>query len=166
MIESNEKPSIFLNPAVSSTAKIVFSKIPNFEFLTQRFKTPGISSNVVNIATPYGSFNRPGDTIIFQKPWNLEIILDEKHLAYKEIYNWVLSYLNQDIDPERDFSKIVTDARIIVFDNINNLAAIYRINDVYPISISEIGYAINNTGIEYIKFNVDFEYSTFDIVEE
>jgi hypothetical protein len=155
------KPTSFQSFTRESNAKIVFSKIPTFEFLTQKFVIPGISASSVNIPMRSGIFNRPGDVLVFEKPWTIEILLDENYIAYLEIFKWIMSYASTDDDVERDFSKITTDAKVVVLDNNNKEIGTFTFNDVYPIALGSIEFSTTSSNTDYMKFNAAFEYSNF-----
>lgn len=157
-----DKPTEFLNPSKTSNAKIVFAKIPHFEFLTQRFSLPAVNSNPANVSSPFVDYTRPGDKVQFQKPWTLEIILDEKYRSYAEIFSWFMSYVEYSNDSaNRDFEDIVSDARIVLLDNEAEEVGSILFQDVYPIGLSSISYVTTDSSYEYIKFNADFDYSAF-----
>lgn len=80
----------------------------------------------------------------------------------EEIYNWMNFFAAFEGDIERDFEKIVSDARIVVLNNEGSeevCAIVFQ--DVYPISMSSLSYAFNDSGPTTIKFNAQFDYSVY-----
>lgn len=159
-----DKPQKFGSYTRNENAKLVFSRIPTFEFYIQRFSLPGISIGTVQMSGRTGTYSRPGEILQFEKPLNLEIILDEDYRSLQEIYNWLIFFADPNLDPERDFDKIVSDARIVVLNNEKSeeVGSIHFL-DVYPIGMSSLSYAHNDSSPAPLKFNASFDYSTYEI---
>lgn len=159
-----DKPKKFGSYARTDSAKLVFARIPTFEFLIQRFSLPGISLGTVQMNGRTGSFSRPGENLQFEKPLALEIILDEDYKSIQEIYNWMTMMANPELDVERDFEKIVSDARIVILNNEKTEeVGVFNFYDVYPISMSSLSYAHNDANPAPLKFNATFDYSIFKL---
>lgn len=91
-----DKPKEFSSYTRADNAKLVFSRIPTFEFYIQRFSLPGITIGTVGLNSRTGAYSRPGENLQFEKPLNVEIILDENYKSLQEIYNWITSYADPD----------------------------------------------------------------------
>lgn len=155
------KPTSYANFTQESNATVVFSKIPTFEFLIQRFSIPGISLGTVDLYGRTGMFSRPGEMLRFEKPLVLEIIMDEGYVAFQEILDWLELIAGSDDPVERDLSKYTTDARIVILDNNGKGVGAVNFHHVYPTGISSIQYAITNSGVTYVKFSATFDYSIY-----
>lgn len=156
----HDKPQSFSSYTRPDNAKLVFARIPTFEFLIQRFQLPGVSLGTVNFNGRTGTFSRPGENLNFEKPLNLEIILDEDYVAFQEIYNWLALMALHEDPVERNFEEITSDARIVVLNNDRDEeVGSFLFKDVYPIGISSISFAHNEPSPAPIKFNASFDYS-------
>lgn len=155
-----DKPQQFSSYTREDNAKLVFARIPTFEFLIQRFTLPGISLGTVQLGGRTGAFSRPGEILSYEKPLNLEIILDENYIGFQEIYDW-MELIGSDEDPiERDFQTITTDARIVITNNNRDEeVGSFLFKDVYPIGMSSISYGFSNGNPSPLKFNASFDYS-------
>ena len=157
-----DKPQEFGTFTRSDNAKLVFARIPTFEFQIQRFSLPGIALGTVGLKGRTGSFSRPGENLEFEKPLNLEIILDENYRALQEIWNWLSLIADPEIDPQRDFEKIVSDARIVILNNEKTEeVGTFNFAHCYPIALGSLAYANNDPNPGNLKFNASFDYSTY-----
>lgn len=160
-----QRPTNFSSYTSEQNAKVIFGAIPTFEFLIQRFRIPGLNVPSIQMQGRTGNFSRPGEKIEFDKPWTLEIILDEHYIAYKELFKWINSYAGIEDDVERDFQKIVSDASVVVFDNNRNEILNFNFYNVFPLGISEIAFDTTASGHTYLKFNASFDYTHFEPVD-
>lgn len=157
-----DKPKTFGTYTRSDNAKLVFSRIPTFEFLIQRFTLPSVSLGSVKLQGRTGSFSRPGENLEYEKPLMLEIILDEEYRAMQEIWNWMTLIADPEIDPNRDFEKITSDARIVILNNEKSEeVGTITFKSCYPQSMSSLAYAHNDPNPGPLKFNATFDYSVF-----
>lgn len=158
-----DKPQQFSSYTKETNAKLVFARIPTFEFLIQRFSLPGVSLSTVQLSGRTGTFSRPGEMLSYEKPLNLEIILDEDYIGFQEVCSWLTLIANYEDPIERDFSSITSDARIVILNNNGDEeVGSFIFKDVYPIGISSISYSFTDSNPAPMKFSASFDYSVWE----
>lgn len=137
--------------------KIIFSKLPEVEFMTSTFTMPSISLDGVSLSSTFETFLIPGTKITFD-PFTLTYFLDEEYKNWQSLYNWILGFA----DPSGPISQedTETESTVTVIPLSNNKSPIGEIvlDHVFPINVESPTFAYaegSNTDIELsATFNV------------
>ena len=142
----------------------------HLQFNVARVNHPG-AQNAAN-DTPFKrtSVPFPGNTMTYGE-LNMDVILDEDFVSYREMYDWMLRLVNEEqiaqrIDYKSAQDPIPTYADIHVIaltsNNVKNVE--FRYKDCVPTNIGDINFDAQNQGVDYITFPASFRFSYFEIV--
>jgi hypothetical protein len=159
--------------------KFVLGRAPNVQFFCQAAAIPEMSIGVRTIQTPIKDYEVPGDKMQFGD-LRLTFLVNETLDNYYEIYKWMRgltgprnssqteAYLKSVDEAGRttDFSKQMSDARLMILDSNYNVVSAVNFQNIFPISLSTLSFDSNQTDIQYFTAQVEFKYTILDLIDE
>tara|TARA_R110002153_G_scaffold27498_4_gene85392 strand:+ start:764 stop:1246 length:483 start_codon:yes stop_codon:yes gene_type:complete len=151
--------SNFLEP---SGFKILINRqnLPNLEFYAQSIQHPDVDMPVTEISYPrVGKVGVVGESVNFGM-LTIDVILDEKMLSYREVYDWMLSAINSEhkLTPASYFDMTLS---ILTSNNTPNRE--FKYINAFPTNVGAIPFSAMNSG-EYISFPVTFRFDYFEFI--
>ena len=137
---------------------------PNLEYFAQGVTHPGSTVSPLELGTPrITSIPLAGDKITYGS-LALDIILDENMTSYKEMQDWLENTLslNQTSNTDAKFNPY-QDITVGILSSHNNENIQIRYKDCIPTNISSIALTANTSTVQFLTFNVEFRFSTFEI---
>jgi len=181
-----------LDYASPTQFKFSIAKLPKVEYFCVSCNIPGISlSNVPTQATPFKSIPLPGDKLNYET-LTMTFMVDENLENYQEIHGWLrgLGFPQDHAEFQNLLSSgndrfpgstssilsdagrtkyapprtggIYSDATLSVLSSKNNSLVEVRFRDVFPVSLSGLGYNQQATSVEYLTASVTFDYRIYD----
>ena len=97
----------------------------------------------------------PGDTIEYGS-FTISFIVDEEMKNYIEMFNWIST--NSTSAPK------FKDVTLSILTNKNNTNKQILFHDAFPISLGELSFTTQDTGVEYVNCDVTFQYNRFEFI--
>ena len=122
----------------------------------------------------------PGDKLTFD-PLGVRFIVDEDMTNYQEIYNWMIQLApGYDTDDYRDlvgssittsgfdsrdgdYSKMYSDASLIVNTSSNNANIEFTFEDCFPTSLGSIDFKSDESDVPYVVADLTLRYTLFKV---
>ena len=131
----------------------------NLEFFAQSVQHPG--SSVDPALIPMSRLNElpvTGSKISYSE-LNVNLIVDEDMVAYKEMQNWLLRSVE-----EQDNVQIYNDVTLSVLTSHNNANVQIRYKNCIPTMIGAIEFTSTSGDTQYITFDATFRFTEFEIL--
>lgn len=138
---------------------------PNLEYFAQGVTHPGSTVSPLELGTPrITSIPLAGDKITYGS-LGLDIILDEGMTSYKEMQDWLENTLelNQSSNTDTKFNPY-QDITVGILSSHNNSNVQIRYKDCIPTNIGSISLTANTSTVQFLTFNVEFRFSSFEII--
>ena len=121
-----------------------------------------------------------GDKVVFD-PLVLRFIVDEDMVNYREIYNWIIQLApGYDTDDYReligstktttgfddrsgDYTKMYSDATLIVNTSSNNANVEFVFEDCFPTSLGSVEFKTDSADTEYVVADLTLRYTLFKV---
>jgi len=137
---------------------------PNLEYFAQGVQHPGSTVSPLELGTPrITSIPLAGDKITYGS-LTMDIILDEDMKSYKEMQGWLEDTinLNQTSNAEASFNPY-RDVTVSILTSHNNPNTQILYKDCIPTNISSLQLTANTTTVQFLTFNVEFRFSSFEL---
>jgi hypothetical protein len=137
---------------------------PNLEYFAQGVSHPGSTVSPLELGTPrITSIPLAGDKITYGS-LSMDIILDESMVSYKEMQGWLEDTinLNQSSNTDASFSPY-RDIAVSILTSHNNSNVQIHYKDCIPTNISAIQLTANTSTVQFLTFNVEFRFSSFEL---
>lgn len=137
-------------------------RIPETSFFVQQAEIPDVS-----IPAPTGLYIDnsafvPGSQIQFGD-LSVQFTVDEDMKNYIEVFNWMTDCKYDNRKPKPDKLKdLVSDGFLIVLDNSSSPNVKVAFHDLYPVSISRLGFSTESQP-NPVTCSVDFKYTRFTL---
>lgn len=145
-----------LNTLSSVQFKFDILRIPNVSFFMQTAMIPGIDMDMPQHDTPRRNYQVTGSKLTYD-PLLLTFIVDEDLGNYLEIYRWMQSIIRTDEE-----HKNKSDGALHILNGQMNLKAICRFSGIYPASLTELNFGVNDSDNITTVATVTFNYEYFD----
>jgi len=141
-------------------------KLPEFNHFCQSVTLPGSTLGYTERATPFKTIPVYGDHLTFGE-LSAEFKVNEDMGNYIEIYNWLKGvgfpdefqqYKTLANNKPESGEGIESDAYIMVLSS--NMQPIVRIDieDMFPVSLSDLRWDSRDSAVEYIEATVQFKF--------
>jgi len=187
-VSSVHRQPVVLDYAQSNQFKIFLPIFPTTEYFVVRATIPSVDLGQASQPTPLIDMPIVGDKLTYS-PFSLTFLVDEKYNNYIEIYNWMKnigfpSNHRQFNSLERpDFSNrgkkaantvtgelyetsdrdLYTDIHLTILSSKNNPIVKCTMYEGFPISMSSLDYSQQESDTDYVRCDVSFAYSWFDM---
>ena len=161
--------------------ELQLNKLPKTRYFCVGATIPGITFSEVEHAVPLAIRSYlPGDKIVFD-PFIVRFIVDEDMTNYQEIYNWIIQLApGFDTDDFRelvgatktttgfdnrsgDYTKMYSDATLIVNTSSNNANVEFMFEDCFPTSLGAIEFKSDATDTDYVVADLTLRYTLFKV---
>jgi hypothetical protein len=149
-ITSNKNPLV-----VSDGFRLVFARTPNVQYFAQSIIIPAVTVNEVAIPRGRNTAYVPGDTISYE-PVTVTMMISEDMENFKEIYDW----LNKSVAADKYDDKF-DDLTIYILTSKNNPNKKIMFKNVFPTSIGNVNFSVQEADIVYATVDVTFRYDYF-----
>ena len=145
---------------------LTFSRIATTQYFCQTVNLPGVSLGEVVRVTPFLDTYSPGTKLTYE-PLEMEFMVDEELLSWKNLYDWFTSMADPDGFEKRDVSrelqsiKYFSDATLTVLSALNNPILRIQYTNVFPLSISDIGFDTTRSADTIITAKATFRYQSY-----
>lgn len=144
------------NPLVISDGfRMVFSRAPNVQYFLQGFSIPSVMVNETVIPRGKQNVYAPGDTIAFE-PLTVTMMVSEDMDNFKEIYDWLYRNINSNAMQDK-----YDDITIYILTSKNNPNKKLLFRNVFPTSIGNIAFTVQEADVVYATVDVTFRYDYF-----
>lgn len=150
----------------STKYTFVIPNLPFARYFCQSINLPGVSSNEIEVPTPFSNTYRHPTKMTFE-PFTISFLIDEDIKVWEETYKWIVSltrpesnsqyvkYRDRDNSPYQDGVLTVnTNA------NIPNIRIKFR--NVFPVSLSGIQFGTMNSADTTPTADLTFRYDIFE----
>ena len=156
--------------------KFQIKKTPKTNYFVQAVNLPSVSIGEAIQPTPFIAIPQAGDHMTYGN-LAVQFKVDEDMANYLELYNWMRGIGFPESFQERKDAvadnaaltgltgELFSDAVLIVLSsNMNsNVEIIFK--DMYPVSLSDIQFDVQQVDIDYVTATVDFRFRQFDITK-
>lgn len=145
---------------------LTFSKIATTQYFCQTVNLPGVSLGEVVRVTPFLDMYSPGTKLTYE-PLEMEFVVDEELLSWKNLYDWFTSMADPDgfgkrgVSRELQSIKYFSDATLTVLSALNNPILRIQYTNVFPLSISDIGFDTTRSADTIITAKATFRYQSY-----
>lgn len=151
---------------------LTIPKLPSVTDYAQSTAIPGLTLGEALTGTPFVDRKEPGDKIIFSV-LSITCVADEELKLWKECFDWIsslgfpesysqygrLSQGNTIVSGEDAFC----DGILTIYNNQQSPILRINIRDMFPIAVSEINLATNDSGDESTSFVIDLQYRSYEV---
>ncbi len=149
-VTSNKNPLV-----VSDGFAMVFARAPNTKYFLQSFSIPSVSVGETVIARGKRNAYLPGDFITYD-PLTITMLVSENMDNFREIYEW----LNRNINQNQQDDKF-DDLTIYILTSKNNPNKKIFFKNVFPTSIGNVQFSVQEADVVYATVDVTFRYDYF-----
>ena len=153
--------------------KFTLTKSPKISFFANSARIPEINLGTAIQPTYLKNIDIPGDKLTYGD-FNLRFIVDEQLENYMEVHNWLtglgypettqeykdLIVSNNISDPQNAFC----DGNLHILNSNYRDVAIVKFKDLFPISLSSLEFASDETDTNYFTAEVTFKYTVYNIL--
>ena len=131
------------------------------DFFCQRANIPDMSLPFTDVPTRFRSFPIAAAGGIQTGDLNLTFIIDEDLHNYMTIHNWIKKngLYEEHSNSEAEYSS----GRLEITTSNFNIAAYVSFENLFPISLSEVGFDVSDTDQEYFTADATFKYTSFEL---
>jgi hypothetical protein len=131
------------------------------DFFCQRANIPDMSLPFTEVPTRFRSFPIAAAGGIQTGDLNLTFIIDEDLHNYMTIHNWIKKngLYEEHSNSEAEYSS----GRLEITTSNFNIAAYVSFENLFPISLSEVGFDVSDTDQEYFTADATFKYTSFEL---
>jgi len=159
-----------INNYLSSAGfKIIFKRLPNVEFFSNKILLPSVTTNAVKTDTPLRAYYSTGDHLAYAD-LDLTFIIDENMRNYREIYDWLKGIGSPDSLEQYDQladsqDGTTSDITVLILNSHKqpNLEVTYL--NAQPIGLTPVSLDLSNQDVLYPEATVTMRYDAFDIKE-
>lgn len=149
-ITSNKNPLV-----ISDGFRMVFSRAPNVQYFLQGFSVPSVTVNETVIPRGKQNVYAPGDAIVFD-PLTITMMVSEDMDNFKEIFDWLYRNINSNNAEDK-----YDDLTIYILTSKNNPNKKMIFRNVFPTSIGNIAFTVQEADVVYASVDVTFRYDYF-----
>jgi len=147
------------------------SRAPNLNFFVTNVNLPNITLGSITIPTPFKFIDIANNKLDYGD-LQITFMLDENLESYYEIYNWLVAigfpdnfdqYKKVKDAPKGSKETTVSDATLTILtsDMVPNIEV--QFEDLFPTSISEINFTVNDTDVNYVTMTATFKYRIYRV---
>lgn len=131
-------------------------RFPNINFFTVGVDLPSVDAVSAEQSFRTQNLYVPGDKLVYN-PLTITFLLDEDMKNYQELFDWIVHNANNDINP------IYSDGTLTILNSHNNGVKQFYFHDLLPIIINGIEFDAQSDNNEYVRAQVTFQYTLFEI---
>jgi hypothetical protein len=141
--------------------KLDLDEFPGVDFFCQKANIPDIEIPPIETSSRFRSIPLPGAGGISTGDLEVSFIIDEDLKNYMSIQNWIKKFglYETHSDSEVEYS----NGRLLITTSNFNVDKIVYFENLFPISLTNIVFDVEDTDVEYFTANVVFKYQSFEI---
>lgn len=151
---------------------LVIDRTPNVNYFCTSASIPGISSGAARVETPHATIKLHGDSTTYQ-PLIVNFIVDEKLQNFKEIVQWMDSYMHpitydqykDDVPQNQLHQSKYSDITLLLTNNKYNITHKFLFRDAFPVDITDIIVDIQTQKTTNTVATVTFEYTYYQYID-
>ena len=147
------------------------ARAPNLNFFVTNATLPNISLGSITVPTPFKFIDIANNKLDYGD-FQLTFMLDENMESFYELYNWMVAlgfpdnfdqYKGLKNAPKGSKETLVSDATLTILtsDMVPNIEV--QFEDLFPTSISEINFTVNDTDVNYVTMTATFKYRIYRV---
>ena len=145
-----------LNPA-GFKLSIIAQEFKFLEYFCVAASMPGVTQSAVAGTFRNQQYRIPGETVAYNS-LSVTFIVDEEMKNYSEIFEWIkFNSCNDDLK--------YNDMTLSILSNQKSTNKQITFEGAIPVALSGIEFNVQNTDVEYVQCNVEFEYNSFSFVD-
>jgi hypothetical protein len=131
------------------------------DFFCQRANIPDITLPFTEVPTRFRNFPIAAAGGIQTGDLNITFIIDEELNNYMSIQNWIKKngLYEEHSNSEAEYS----GGRLEITTSNLNIGAYVYYENLFPISLSDVGFDVGDTDMDYFTAEVTFKYTSFEI---
>lgn len=168
LITDQPKNINFLSPL---GFRFKLARTPNMNFFVTNAILPTITLGTISIPTPFKFIDIANNKLDYGD-LQLTFMVDEDLETYLEIYNWLIAvgfpenfdqYKRLKDAPRGSRETTVSDATLTILtsDMMPNIEV--QFEDLFPTSISDINFTVNETDVNYVTMTATFKYRIYKV---
>ena len=154
---------------------VTFDRIPDTQYFCQKANIPGATMPEAKIDSPFHNYTVAGLNIQYNKI-NLDFIIDESLLSWRNIYEWMLAISSPVSFEERNYYKAkqnpkpnpfpsYSDMTLTVMSGLNNPVVRVQFYNAFPIYLSDIDFDTTLSADHTMTAQASFNYEFYEFVE-
>lgn len=156
--------------------KFQIKKTPKTNYFVQAVNIPSVVVGEAAMPTPFVNIPVPGDHLTFGN-LSVQFKVDEDMVNYLELYNWIRGIGFPESFQERKDAEaenlaqrgvsgeLYSDGVLMVLTSNMNSNVEINFKDMYPVSLSDVQFDVQQADIDYVTATVDFRFRQFDITK-
>ncbi len=156
--------------------KFQIKKTPKTNYFVQAVNIPSVAVGEGIVPTPFIAIPLPGDHITFGN-LSVQFKVDEDMVNYRELYDWIRGIGFPESFQERKDAvadnaaltglqgELYSDAVLMILSSNMNSNVEINFKDLYPVSLSDVQFDVQQADIDYVTATVDFRFRQFDITK-
>lgn len=145
----------------------VIPQLPFARYFCQDVILPGVSTNAIEIPTPFLSTYRHGEKLVYEQ-FSINAIVDEDLRVWEETYKWLVSMTKP--DGYEQYKKYNGGQRELYFDGvltINTNANLpnmrFKFKSCHPTSLGSIAFSTKENAETIPTIDITFRYDSFEL---
>lgn len=145
----------------------VIPELPFARYFCQRVDVPGVSTNAVNVPTPFSTTKRHGDTLAWTD-FTMTVLLDEDLRVWEETLNWLISLTKPVKFPqyhhrEGKVFNLYYDGILTINTNSNIPNLRIKFHDCHPVNLGPLRFDTTTSAEETLVVDISFAYDYYEI---
>lgn len=135
------------------------------DFFSQRVNLPDISVSNAEALTRYRSIPIAASGGLSYGELDIRFIVDEDMKNYLSIHKWMTkNYLAEEMDDQKfpDYSS----GQLLILNSNFNANIIVRFDDLFPVSLTELSFDVEDQDVEYLTANVSFKFTRYTFLDK
>jgi len=150
----------------STKYTFVIPTLPFARYFCQSINLPGVTSNEIEVATPYSSTYRHPTKMAFE-PFSISFLIDEDIKVWEETYKWIVSLTRPESNKQyvkyRDKEASPYHDGVLTLNTNANIPNIrIKFKNVFPVSLGGIQFGTTVSADNTLTADVTFRYDTFE----
>ena len=162
----NRNP-INTNPLQPTKFLLTFSRIPDVQYFCQQVNVPGVEMDEVVRETPFLTMYSPGTKLKYD-PFDIDFIVDEELMSWKNLYNWFISIADPDGFEKRGGTleiqqqEHLSDAVLTILSGLNNPVLRIQYRNIFPLTMSDLEFDTQSSADKIMTCKATFRYETYN----
>jgi len=141
--------------------KMDLDLFPGVDFFCQRANIPDINLPSIDVPTRFRSIPLAGAGGIQTGDLNLTFIIDEELKNYMSIQNWIKEFGLYEEHAHKELQ--TSNGRLEITNSNNKIAAYVSFENLFPISLTEVRFDVEDDEVNYFTADATFKYTKFEL---
>jgi hypothetical protein len=144
----------------------IIPNLPFAKYFCQSINLPGVSSNEIEVSTPFSSTYRHPSKLSYDS-FSISFLIDEDLKVWEETYKWLVSLtrpesFSQYIKNQKQENSPYQDGILTINTNSNIPNIRIKFRNVFPVSLSGIQFDTINSADSTPTSDLTFRYDLFE----